>query len=55
MVLQREGDFWLKVEGEHHLEEEAGAGRPVSTTDILYLYPLRGEGFPKEAMRKYWT
>jgi hypothetical protein len=29
VVLQREGEFWLKVEGEHHLEEEAGAGRPV--------------------------
>jgi hypothetical protein len=34
VVLQRAGEFWLKVKGEY----------PV---DILYLYPLMGAGFPK--------
>lgn len=30
----------------------------LSTTDILYLYPLMGEGFPRggmKARRKSWT
>ena len=29
VVLQRGEKFWLKVEGEHHLDGEAGAGHPV--------------------------
>ena len=32
VVLQRGGELWLKVEREHHLKEEAGAGRPVGSS-----------------------
>ncbi|MFY0577982.1 hypothetical protein ACN28S_29970 [Cystobacter fuscus] len=32
VVLQGGGEFWLKVEGEHALDEEAGASRPVGSS-----------------------
>lgn len=52
MVLQREGEFWLKAE----LRYAASLRLPLNNRH--HLYPLMERGFSEgrmEVKRKYWT
>ena len=53
VVLQREGEFWLKVAGEHHLKEDAGAGRPLGSSRAEtgpVPVPAHGSGLSQAGM-----